>query len=113
MAFDPEGPLTGELPRVNPDDTGGPPRPHRFRPLRLSLKLAAIALVIVATSAIMAVYGWRLALNAWGQEATAIAMPLFFVTAAIPFACACFTLLALEQGLKTLLADGRRPENRS
>ncbi|MCB0979046.1 MAG: flippase-like domain-containing protein [Acidimicrobiaceae bacterium] len=46
MAFDPEGPLTGELPRVNPDDTGGPPRPHRFRPLRLSLKLAAIALVI-------------------------------------------------------------------
>ncbi|MEZ5271239.1 MAG: lysylphosphatidylglycerol synthase transmembrane domain-containing protein [Ilumatobacteraceae bacterium] len=46
MAFDPEGPLTGELPRVNPDDTGGPPRPHRFRPLRLSLKVAAIALVI-------------------------------------------------------------------
>lgn len=46
MAFDPEGPLTGELPRVNPDDTGGPPRPHRFRPLRLSLKVAAIALVV-------------------------------------------------------------------
>lgn len=40
------GPLTGELPRVSLDDTGGPPRPHRFRPFRLSLKLVAFLLII-------------------------------------------------------------------
>ena len=40
------GPRTGELPRVSLDDTGGPPRPRRFRPLRLSLKVVAFALLI-------------------------------------------------------------------
>lgn len=40
------GPLTGELPRVSLDDTGGPPRPRRVRPLRLSLKVLALALVL-------------------------------------------------------------------
>ena len=40
------GPLTGELPRVSLDDTGGPPRPRRARPLRLSLKVLALALVL-------------------------------------------------------------------
>lgn len=40
------GPLTGELPRVSLDDTGGPPRPHRFRPFRLSLKLVAFLLIV-------------------------------------------------------------------
>ena len=44
--MDSVGPLTGELPRVSLDDTGGPPRPHRFRPLRLSLKVVAFALII-------------------------------------------------------------------
>ncbi len=44
--MDSVGPLTGELPRVSLDDTGGPPRPRRFRPLRLSLKVVAFALVI-------------------------------------------------------------------
>ncbi len=46
MAIDSVGPLTGELPRVSLDDTGGPPRPRRFRPLRLSLKAAAGVLVV-------------------------------------------------------------------
>ena len=46
MAAEPIGPLTGELPRVSLDDTGGPPRPHRFRPFRLSLKIIAFAVVI-------------------------------------------------------------------
>jgi uncharacterized membrane protein YbhN (UPF0104 family) len=44
--MEPVGPLTGELPRVSLDDTGGPPRPHRFRPFRLSLKLVAFALIV-------------------------------------------------------------------
>jgi uncharacterized protein (TIRG00374 family) len=37
---------TGELPAVSPDDTGGPPRPHRFRPFRLSVKLVLFVVVI-------------------------------------------------------------------
>ncbi len=44
--MDSVGPLTGELPRVSLDDTGGPPRPRRFRPLRLSLKLVAFLLIV-------------------------------------------------------------------
>ena len=44
--MDSVGPLTGELPRVSLDDTGGPPRPHRFRPFRLSLKLVAFLLIV-------------------------------------------------------------------
>lgn len=36
---------TGELPVISPDDTGGPPRPRRFRRLRLSLKLLLLAAV--------------------------------------------------------------------
>lgn len=39
MAFEYDGPATGELPRVSLDDTGGPPRPRRFRSGRLTLKL--------------------------------------------------------------------------
>jgi hypothetical protein len=46
VVIDSAGPLTGELPRVSLDDTGGPPRPRRFRPLRLSLKAAAGVLVV-------------------------------------------------------------------
>ncbi|MBU6315075.1 MAG: YbhN family protein [Acidobacteria bacterium] len=46
MAVDSVGPLTGELPRVSLDDTGGPPRPRRVRPLRLTLKVAAFALIV-------------------------------------------------------------------
>jgi uncharacterized protein (TIRG00374 family) len=41
-----EGPLTGELPTVSPDDTGGPPRPRRFRSFRLTVKLTLFVLVI-------------------------------------------------------------------
>ena len=40
------GPLTGELPRVSLDDTGGPPRPRRIRPFRLTLKLLLFLVVI-------------------------------------------------------------------
>ncbi|MEI2707064.1 MAG: lysylphosphatidylglycerol synthase transmembrane domain-containing protein [Ilumatobacteraceae bacterium] len=37
---------TGELPQISHDDTGGPPRPRRFKRLRLSLKLLILAAVI-------------------------------------------------------------------
>lgn len=37
---------TGELPAVSPDDTGGPPRPPRFRRFRLTLKLLVLVLVV-------------------------------------------------------------------
>lgn len=37
---------TGELPRVSLDDTGGPPRPPRFRRFRLSVKVLAFSLVV-------------------------------------------------------------------
>jgi len=37
---------TGELPAVSLDDTGGPPRPRRARPVRLTLKLLLFVAVI-------------------------------------------------------------------
>lgn len=37
---------TGELPRLSPDDTGGPPRPRRIRPWHFTLKLGAFIVVI-------------------------------------------------------------------
>lgn len=37
--IEPEGPVTGELPQISIDDTGGPRRPRRHRPIRLTLKL--------------------------------------------------------------------------
>jgi uncharacterized protein (TIRG00374 family) len=54
MAIDSDDPATGELPRVSSDDTGGPPRPRRFRPFRFTLKLLAfITIVYFATYAIL------------------------------------------------------------
>jgi uncharacterized protein (TIRG00374 family) len=50
VATEPDGLLTGELPVVSHDDTGGPPRPPRFRPIRLTLKLAVAVLVIYFAS---------------------------------------------------------------
>ncbi len=46
MAIGSVDPLTGELPRVSLDDTGGPPRPRRVRPFRLTLKLLAVSMVL-------------------------------------------------------------------
>jgi hypothetical protein len=37
---------TGELPAVSSDDTGGPPRPRRIRPFRLTLKLLLFVAVV-------------------------------------------------------------------
>lgn len=37
---------TGELPRLSPDDTGGPPRPRRIRPVHFTLKLGAFIVVV-------------------------------------------------------------------
>ena len=46
MAIESDDPATGELPRVSADDTGGPPRPHRFRPFRFTLKLLAFFAIV-------------------------------------------------------------------
>ena len=46
MAIESDDPATGELPRVSSDDTGGPPRPRRFRPFRFTLKLLAFITVV-------------------------------------------------------------------
>ena len=46
MAFEFGDPATGELPRVSLDDTGGPPRPRRFRSFRLTLKLLLVVVVL-------------------------------------------------------------------
>lgn len=37
---------TGELPALSVDDTGGPPRPHRFRRFRLTLKLLVFVAIV-------------------------------------------------------------------
>ncbi|MEO5724457.1 MAG: lysylphosphatidylglycerol synthase transmembrane domain-containing protein [Ilumatobacteraceae bacterium] len=58
MDNDPEYLLTGELPLVRPDDTGGPPRPSRFRPIRLTLKLA-VALLVVYFAMVTVIPGVR------------------------------------------------------
>lgn len=44
--MEPVGPLTGELPLVSLDDTGGPPRPRRLKPFRLTVKLLGVAAVV-------------------------------------------------------------------
>ncbi len=49
---------TGELPRVSIDDTGGPPRPGRFRGFRFTLKLIAFV-GIVYFAAVTVVPGVR------------------------------------------------------
>ena len=46
MAIESDDPATGELPRVSHDDTGGPPRPRRFRPIRFTLTLLAFIVVV-------------------------------------------------------------------
>jgi putative heme transporter len=54
MAIESDDPATGELPRVSSDDTGGPPRPRRFRPFRFTLTLLAfVAIVYFAISTII------------------------------------------------------------
>ena len=53
--------LTGELPVVRPDDTGGPPRPPRFRPVRITLKLA---LAVVDVNPVLLAAGFLLELAA-------------------------------------------------
>lgn len=58
-----------------------------------------ISIIVIGTSAVIAFYGWSLAVNAWGQSASTFRMPLFFVTVAIPVAAGAYVLMALEQAL--------------
>lgn len=58
-----------------------------------------ISVIVIGTGAVIAFYGWSLAVNAWGQSASTFRMPLFFVTVAIPVAAGAYVLMALEQAL--------------
>jgi uncharacterized protein (TIRG00374 family) len=61
VAIEPVGPLTGELPTVSLDDTGGPPRPRR-RPIRFSVKLL-IGVAILYFAVLPQIGGFRAAIN--------------------------------------------------
>lgn len=50
VPIEPEGPLTGELPAITADNTGGPRRPRKRRPIRLTLKLLAFIAVLYFAS---------------------------------------------------------------
>ncbi len=55
---EPDRLLTGELPQVQPDDTGGPRRPARFRPVRITVKIA-LAMVVLYIAATVVIPGVR------------------------------------------------------
>jgi len=64
-----------------------------------------IAVVIIATCAVLSYYGWALAWNAWGQTASSFYLPLFYTTAAIPFATTGFLLMAVEHALEEISGE--------
>ena len=66
-----------------------------------------IAVVIIATCAVLSYYGWVLAWNAWGQTASSFYLPLFYTTAAIPFATSGFLLMAVEHALEKITGQGQ------
>src|SRR4029078_11594534 len=100
MAIDSDDPATGELPRVSPDDTGGPPRPRRFRPFRFTLKLLA-AVTIVYFAAGTVVPGVREAASKLSRvNPTLLGLGLLLELAAL-FAYTLLTRAALgEEGEK-------------
>ena len=58
MAFEHPGLVTGELPQIRLDDTGGPPRPRRFKTFRLTLKLL-VSVVVIYFAVTVFVPGFR------------------------------------------------------
>lgn len=89
MAIESDEPATGELPKVSSDDTGGPPRPHRFRPFRFTLKLLAF-MVIVYLAMVTLVPGVR---NATRQLSDVNPLLLLVGLALELAALLCYTLL--------------------
>jgi len=101
VAIEPVGPLTGELPRVSLDDTGGPPRPRRVRPLRLTLKVVA-AVVVLWFFVLPLIPGFRKAaddlreVNPW-----LLGLGLLLEVAAL-FCYSLLTMAALGEGAKEI-----------
>jgi len=101
VAIEPVGPLTGELPRVSLDDTGGPPRPRRIRPLRLTLKVVA-GVLIVWFFVLPLIPGFRKAaddlreVNPW-----LLGLGLLLEVAAL-FCYSLLTMAALGEGAKEI-----------
>ncbi|HZY07970.1 MAG TPA: hypothetical protein VFE69_09505, partial [Ilumatobacteraceae bacterium] len=100
MAIESDDPATGELPRVSPDDTGGPPRPRRFRPFRFTLKLLA-GVTIVYFAAVTVVPGVREAASKLSKvNPTLLGLGLLLELAAL-FAYTLLTRAALgDEGEK-------------
>jgi putative heme transporter len=101
VAIEPVGPLTGELPRVSLDDTGGPPRPRRIRPLRLTLKVVA-GVVVLWFFVLPLIPGFRKAaddlreVNPW-----LLGLGLVLEVAAL-FCYSLLTMAALGEGAKEI-----------
>jgi uncharacterized protein (TIRG00374 family) len=87
--IEPNGLHTGELPRVSYDDTGGPPRPRRYRHFHLTLKLLAFVFVIYF-SAVTLIPGFR---NAAGTLVEVNPLLLILGLVLELTALYCYTLL--------------------
>ncbi len=85
----PEALQTGELPQVSVDDTGGPPRPRRFKGLRLSMKLLAGATVLYFILTV-AIPGVR---KSWNELSNVSPYLLILGFALEMTALYCYTLL--------------------
>ncbi len=101
MALEPVGPLTGELPRVSLDDTGGPPRPRRVRPLRLTLKVLAVA-VVLWFFVLPLIPGMRKAASELSSVNPALLAAGLVLQLAALFAYTMLTMAALGDGRKVI-----------
>ena len=93
--------LTGELPVVRPDDTGGPPRPPRFRPVRITLKLA-LAVVVVYFGITLVVPGVRKSLRELSNVNPVLLAAGFLLELAALYTYSLLTQAALGESAATI-----------
>jgi putative heme transporter len=98
---EPEALITGELPRVSPDDTGGPPRPRRYRPFRVTIKLLLFLLVIYF-AAVTLVPGLRKAMNELRSVNPALLVLGFVLEIAALYCYTMLTRVALGQSARSI-----------
>ncbi|MCU1502910.1 MAG: hypothetical protein JWM12_2264 [Ilumatobacteraceae bacterium] len=105
MEAEPDHLLTGELPVVRHDDTGGPPRPPRFRPVRITLKVA-LALIVVYFGATLVIPGVRKSVRELTSVNPILIVAGFGLEIAALYAYSLLTRAALgESG--SLMSSGR------
>src|SRR3954467_11994795 len=101
VAIESDDPATGELPRVSSDDTGGPPRPRRFPPIRFPPKvLAFVTIVYFATYAV--VPGVREAASQLSNVSPALLLLGLALEIAALFAYSLLTRAALGDEAKNI-----------